>query len=423
MALEGMLWIVLQKRSEFHKNTYFYPALKQIHRAYRFALLPTKEQEVLLNKHFGCVRFVFNHFLNEKMEQYKESKKSDNYHKQAASLTQLKKLKETEWLKEVNSQTLQTALRNLETAFVNFFRGNAKFPSFKSKRRKNSFTVPQFVEVSERKLFFPKFKDGIRIVEHRELKGEVKHCTVSKTPTGKFFVSILCEVQHQPMKPTGKTVGIDLGLKDFAITSDGIRFKNNYHLKRFERQLARAQKHLSRKVKGSNSRNRQRLKVAAIHEKIANLRLDRLHKVSTQIINAYDTICLEDLNVKGMMANYKLAKHIGDASWGAFVRLLEYKASWNDKRIVKINRFYPTSKTCNECGYIHQSLSLGERTWTCPNGHTLDRDINASKNILEEGLRIMGAELSHYTDGGLHKTSEKKRTPMKSEAHWSFANG
>ncbi len=396
--------------------------MKTIHKTYRFALLPTKEQEVLLNKHFGCVRFVFNHFLNERIEQYKEGKKSDNYHKQAGFLTKLKKQEETEWLKEVNSQSLQTALRNLDTAFVNFFRGNAKFPRFKSKRRKNSFTVPQFVEVNNERLFFPKFKDGIKIIEPRGLKGEVKHCTVSKTPTGKFFVSILCEVQYKPLKPTKKQVGIDLGIKDFAVTSDGFRFKNNYHLKRYERQLSKAQKHLSRKVKGSNSRNRQRLKVAAIHEKIANTRLDLLHKVSTQITNEYDIICLEDLNVKGMMANHKLAKHIADASWGTFVRLLEYKASWNDKRIIKINRFYPSSKTCNECGYIHQDLNLSEREWTCPNGHVLDRDINASKNILEEGLRIMGAELSHYTGRALNKTSEKERKALKSEAHWSLAN-
>ncbi|GAB3019308.1 IS200/IS605 family element RNA-guided endonuclease TnpB [Niabella terrae] len=361
--------------------------------------------------------------MNERIEQYKENKKSDNYQKQAGALTQLKKKEATEWLKEVNSQTLQTALRNLDTAFVNFFRGNAKFPRFKSKRKKSSFTIPQFVEVSNGKLFFPKFKDGIKIIEHRELKGEVKHCTVSKTPTGKYFVSILCEVQHQPLKPTKKQVGIDLGIKDFAVTSDGIRFKNNYHLKRYESQLAKAQKHLSRKVKGSSSRNRQRLKVAAIHEKVANTRLDLLHKVSTQIINAYDIICLEDLNVKGMMANHKLAKHIADASWGSFVRLLEYKASWNDKRIIKINRFYPSSKTCNECGYIHQTLHLSERQWTCPNGHILDRDFNASKNILAEGIRIIGAELSDYTGRALNKTSEKEHRALKSEAHWSLANG
>ena len=396
--------------------------MKTIHKTFRFALLPAKEQEVLLNKHFGSIRFVYNHFLNERIEQYRESKKSDNYHKQAALLTQLKKQEQTGWLKEVNSQSLQNSLRNLDTAFVNFFRGNSRFPQFKSKRKKNSFTIPQFTKVFDSKLYFPKFKDGIKLVEHREIKGEIKHCTISKTPTGKFFVSILCEVQHKQSKGTRKQVGIDLGIKYFAVTSDGFRFKNNRHLKRYERQLAKAQKQLSRKVKGSNGRNRQRLKVAAIHEKIANTRLDLLHKVSTRIIKEYDTICLEDLNVKGMMANHKLAKHIGDASWGMFVKLLEYKAEWNDKQVVKINRFYPSSKTCNECGYIHQDLNLSERQWTCPNGHRLDRDINASKNILDEGLRIIGTGLSDYTDGGIRKTSKKKYMPTKPEAHLSFAN-
>ena len=352
-----------------------------------------------MNKHFGCVRFVFNHFLNQRIEQYQENKTSDNYHKQSASLTQLKKQEETQWLKEVNSQSLQTALRNLDTAFVNFYRGRSQFPRFKTQHKKNSFTVPQFVEVSGGKLFFPKFKEGIKIIEHRALEGVVKHCTVSKTPTGKFFVSILCEVQHQPVEATGKAVGIDVGLKEFAVTSDGVRYKNNRYLKQYEKELAKAQKHLSRKVRGSNSYNRQRVKVAAIHEKTANTRRDHLHKISTQIVNEYDIICLEDLNIKGMMANHKLAKHIADASWGTFVRMLEYKTEWNNKRVVKIDRFYPSSKTCHECGYINHDLKLSERDWTCVNGHHLDRELNATNTILDKGLRIIGAEPSDNTGG------------------------
>ena len=396
--------------------------VKTVHRTYRFCLLPNKEQEVLLNKHFGSVRWVYNHFLNERKEHYQANKKSDNYQKQAASLTLIKKNKETEWLKDINSQSLQTALRFLDTAFVNFFRGNAKFPRFKSRKGKNSFTIPQFVKVERDKLFFPKFKEGIKLNLHRPIEGEIKHCTVIKTPTGKCFVSILCEVQYKPKETTHKYCGIDLGIKDFAVTSDGIRFKNNYHIRRYEMQLAKAQKCLSRKNKGSNNRNRQRLKVAGIHEKIANSRLDVLHKISTQIINAYDIICVEDLNVKGMMANHKLAKHIADTSWGTFLRLLEYKAHWNDKKVIKINRFYPSSKTCNECGWIHHGLQLSEREWTCPNDHTLDRDINAAKNILREGLNIIGAELSDNTCGGSTKTSEKKHKPMKQEAHRSLTD-
>ena len=360
---------------------------------------------------------MFNYFLNARISQYRESKKSDNYLKQASLLTLLKRQEATLWLKEVNSQALQAALRNLDTAFQNFFRGIARYPRFKSKRKKNSFSIPQFVSVCDGKIYFPKFKEGIKLIQHRELKGEIRHCTISKTPTGKFFVSVLCQVQHTPLKPTGKQTGIDLGLKDFAVTSDGVRYKRNYHLKRYEIHLAKAQRHLSRKVKGSNSRDRQRLKVAAIHEKVSNARLDLLHKVSSQITNEYDTICLEDLNVKGMVTNRRLAKHIGDAGWGKFIRLVEYKAEWNNRQVVKINRFYPSSKTCSECGYIYHDLTLSERTWTCPDGHILDRDINASKNILAEGLRIIGAGLSDYTDGGSDQTSEKKHKPVNSEAH------
>ncbi len=385
--------------------------------------MPTKEQEVLLNKHFGCVRFVFNHFLNERKQQYEESKKSDNYYKQAATLTTLKKKEETEWLKEVNSQTLQYALRCLDTAYLNFFIGNAKFPRFKSKRDKNSFTIPQFVTVGNDRLHIPKFKDGIKINLHRKIEGQIKHCTISKTPTGKFFVSILCEVEHNQKSKTSKECGIDLGLKDFVITSDGIKFKNNRYTKTYERRLAKAQKHLSHKTKGSKRYENQRLKVALLHERVANTRLDNLHKVSSKLISEYDTIALEDLNVKGMVKNHRLAKHISDASWGTFVRLLEYKAEWNGKQILKVNRFYPSSKSCS-CGWINQNLKLSDRNWACEKCHTThDRDVLAANNILKEAKRIIGTELSDNTLRGKNKTSAKKHKPLKSEAHLSLANG
>jgi putative transposase len=369
------------------------------------------------------VRYVYNHFLEEKIRQYRDTGKSDHYPQQAACLTQLKRQQETCWLKEVNSQALQASLRHLDTAFMRFYQGKARFPRFKSKHKKNSFTVPQFVKVSAGKVSFPKFKEGIRLTTHRPLQGVIRHCTVSKTPTGKFFVSILCQVVHTPSKPTHKAVGIDLGLKDFAVASEGIRFKNPHYFTHYASQLSRAQRHLSRKGKGSKGRNRQRLKVAAIHEKISNTRIDLLHKVSTRITNGYDIICVEDLYVKGMMGNRKLAKHIGDASWGTFVRFLQYKADWNDKQVVKIDRFYPSSKTCHVCGYVHQDLTLSERTWICPNGHVLDRDLNASKNILKQGLTILSSGTGDYTDGGSGKTSKKKHKPVKSEAHGSLVHG
>jgi putative transposase len=390
--------------------------MKIIHKTYRFEITPNKEQQVLLNKHFGCVRYVFNHFLNERKEQYQANNKSDNYYTQAKTLTNIKKNEETNWLKEVNSQTLQFSLRCLDTAYVNFFRGNTKFPKFKSKHNKNTFTVPQFVTIVDNRLFIPKFKNGIKINLHREIQGKISHCTISKTPTDKYFVSIHCEVEYQPKQKTSKTVGIDLGLKDFAITSDNIKFKNNKYVKHYEKQLKKAQKHLSHKNNGSHRYENQRLKVAMLHEKISNARLDNLHKISSQLISDYDLICLEDLNIKGMIKNHKLAKHIADASWGNFVKLLEYKAEWNNKQIVKINRFFPSSKTCNSCGWINQKLKLSDREWTCNNCNThLDRDYNAAINIFKEGQKIISSGTGDYTLRGINKTTTMLHKPMKSE--------
>ena len=392
--------------------------MKTIFRTYQFELHPTQEQKTLLDKHFGCARFVYNHFLSERKEQYEVNKKSDTYHVQSATLTKLKKKDETIWLTEVNSQSLQFALRCLDTAYVNFFRGTARFPRFKSRKKKNTFTVPQFAKLDGDRFYAPKFKEGIKVKIHREVKGEIGKCTLSKTPTGKYFVSILSEEQYQPKEKTGAICGIDLGLKDFAITSDGIKFKNNKYTKQYERKLAKAQKHLPRKTKGSTSFEKQRRKIALIHEKITNSRMDNLHKVSHKLISTFDVICLEDLNVKRMVTNHRLAKHISDASWGTFVRLLEYKADWNDKQIVKVNRWYPSSKTCCECGWINQELKLSTREWTCKNGHILDRDINAAKNILKEGLKILNsAGTVENTGGAINKTSEKKHKAVKPEAN------
>jgi putative transposase len=391
--------------------------VKTIFRTYRFELQPTQDQKELLDKHFGCIRFIYNHFLNERKEQYQADKRSDNYYRQAATLTELKKKEETVWLKEVNSQSLQFALRCLDTAYVNFFRGNARFPQFKSKKKRNSFTVPQFGKLQDGKFYAPKFKEGIKVNVHREVRGKIGKCTLSKTPTGKYFVSILSEEQYQPKEKTDAVCGIDLGLKDFAITSEGIKFKNNKYTKQYERKLKRAQQHLSRKTKGSNSFEKQRRKVALIYEKITNSRMDNLHKASHQLISEYDIIALEDLNIKGMVKNHKLAKHISDASWGTFVKLLEYKAGWNDKQVIKINRFYPSSKTCCECGWINQGLILSTREWTCKSCGVLhDRDINAAKNILKEGLKIYGQGLS-ITKVERKSDFGNKAHSMKPESH------
>jgi putative transposase len=370
-------------------------------KSYKYKIIPDEEQKVLLNKHFGSIRFIYNYFLNERKREYETNKQTINYYDNAKSLTELKKQEEYSWLNEINSQSLQASLKNLDDAYNGFFKKRTKFPKFKSKHTKNSFKVPQAVKIENGKLKIRKFKNPIDIILHRTFSGIIKQCTISKTPTDEYFVSILVETEHQKLEKTGKSIGIDLGLKDFVITSDGYKYKNNRYTKRYQTRLKKAQQHLSRKKKGSNRYQNQKLKVAKLHKKIANSRLDNLHKVSTELIKKYDTIILEDLNIKGMIKNHKLAKHIADVSWSKFIELLTYKAEWNDKQIVKIDRFFPSSKTCNCCGYINQNLKLDMREWTCPSCNTkLDRDLNASKNILKEGYKIISSGTDDYRSGG-----------------------
>jgi putative transposase len=369
-------------------------------KAYKYKLLPNDEQKCLFNKHFGSIRFIYNYFLNERKNEYETNKNTLNYYDNAKALTELKKHDDYNWLKEINSQSLQYSLKSLDGAYQNFFKYKKGFPRFKSKKHKNSFAVPQSVNVINNELHIPKFKNGIKFIKHRDFGGIIKSCTISKTTTNEYFVSILVETTHIPHEKTNKSVGIDLGLKDFIITSDGRKFKNNRYTKTYERKLKIAQQHLSRKTKNSNRYNKQRLKVANIHKKISNSRIDNLHKVSTELIKKYDTIVLEDLNIKGMIKNHKLSKHIADASWGKFVELLSYKAKWNDKNIIHIDRFFPSSKICNKCGYINQDLNLSVREWTCNACHSHhDRDINASINILKEGIKIISSGTDDYRRG------------------------
>jgi len=381
---------------------------KKIHKSYKYRIYPTKEQEVFLLKHFGSVRFVYNHFLAERKEQYNKTGKSDNYYKQAKSLTELKKQEEYSWLREMNSQTLQSALSNLESAYINFFSGKSKFPRFKKKTHKNSFCVPQFVKVENSKIYIPKLKklDGIKMVEHRKLQGKILFATFSKTPTNKYFVSITVEQDYNSKQPTHKEIGIDLGIKDLIITSNGNKFKNHKFISKFEKQLKKAQQHLSRKQKGSKRFERQRLKVALIHEKIHNCRLDNLHKISHKLVTENDAVYMENLNVKGMIKNHNLAKAISDCSWSELKRQLHYKGEWDDTYIHEIFRFYPSSKTCSSCGHIMDSMELDIREWICPKCSVKhDRDVNAAINILKEGKReLMGEKSSSagtvdYTNG------------------------
>jgi putative transposase len=371
--------------------------MKVIKYTYKFRLEPTQEQQILLNKHFGSVRYVYNYFLNQRKTEYLENKKSITYNQQAGHLTKLKV--EMNWLKEINSQTLQYSLKCLDMAYQGFFNKRTKFPNFKSKRNKNSFTIPQFLSIKKDMLYIPKFREGIEMVMERKINGVVKRATISKTSTGKYFVSILTENEYQPVSKTTQSVGIDLGIRDFLVLSNGTKIKNHRFLKHYERILVENQKYLSRKAKQSNRYEKQRLKVARIHEKITNSRMNLIHKTTTNLINQFDTIYLEDLNVKGMMKNHKLAKAIGDVSWSKFIDVLEYKANWNDKQFIHIDRFFPSSKSCNKCGWINNQLTLKDRNWTCPECNSIhDRDFNAAINILNEGYRknIFGeAEFLH----------------------------
>ena len=366
--------------------------MKIIHKSYKFRIYPNEDQQVLLSKHFGATRFVFNHYLNKRKETYLDNKTSLNYYDNANDLTLIKKDENYVWLKEINSQSLQSSLRNLDTAYNKFFRKQSKFPNFKSKYDKQSFTIPQSIVIEENKLYIPKFKQGININVHIDIEGKILFGTISKSTTGNYYISITCEVEYQPYQKTGSSVGIDTGIKDLAILSNGVVHENIKTLKSNIKKLKYNQRQLSKKQKGSNNRLKEKHKLAKLHEKVTNIRLDYLHKVSTNIIKNHDIICIEDLAVKNLMKNHKLAQAFSDVALGTFYSMLEYKANWNDKTIVKIDRFFPSSKTCSICGWIKQDLELKDRNWTCPSCNTFqDRDFNASQNILKQGLNILNS--------------------------------
>ncbi len=354
-------------------------------KAFKYRLMPTKDQSILLNKHIGASRFVYNLALETKQTAYVGYKVNLNCFDLIKQLPDLKK--ECEWLKEINSQSLQQPIRNLDNAFTRFFKGQGNFPNFKKKSNGGSFNIPQNISLKDGKLIIPKFKKGINIVLHRPIKGEIRQATISKTPTGKYFVSILCET-GEINKPKAKikentTVGIDLGIKTFLVTSDGECFDNPKFLRNTLSKLKYVQRKFS-KNKGKRTKN----KLAKLHEKVANQRKDFLHKTSSKLISENQTICIEDLNIKGMLANHKLALSISDCGWSMFVDMLEYKAEWYGKNILKIGRFEPSSKLCSCCGNINKELQLKDREWTCSNCNTLlDRDVNASINIKNFALK------------------------------------
>ncbi len=360
-----------------------------IFKSYKFRLYPTKEQEILLSKTFGCVRFIYNWGLALKSKYYQENKKGISIFEIDKKIVELKNSEETKWLKEVNSQSLQQSLKHLDSAFTKFFKEKKGYPKFKSKYDKQSFCNPQNTEIDfeNNLIWIPKFKKSIKCIFHRQFEGKVKSSTVSKSKSGKYFISILVEVNEElsnKQEPQENlTLGIDLGIKTYATFSNGIKIENPKHLKKKIKKLKRIQKQHSRKKKNSKNREKSRIKLVKIYEKVTNSRQDFLHKLTSSIIKNqdYTSFAIEDLNISGMIKNHKLAQHIQDCAWGTFRQFLEYKASWGGKNVLVVGRFEPSSKMCS-CGWMNKELKLKDRFWICNScGITHDRDILASNNI------------------------------------------
>lgn len=370
-------------------------------RAYKYRIYPTGEQKILFAKTFGCCRFVYNWALNLKITAYREHKERlGNVYLTNLMKSELKA--EHDWLSEVNSQSLQSALRNLDMAYTNFFRNSKAvgFPRFKSRKDRQSFLCPQHCRVDFERgtITIPKAKD-IPAVLHRRFRGAVKTVTVSMIPSGKYYASVLVDTSIQELQaaePQEKTtVGIDLGVKSLAVCSDGRTFDNPKKLHRSLQRLAMLQKRLSLKQKGSANRDKARVKIARLQEHISNCRKDNLHKITHTLTHDSQvrTICMENLNVKGMQCNHHLAQSVADASFGMFLTMLEYKCRWYGVNLIKIDRFAPSSKTCGKCGHVYKGLKLSERSWICPEcGTHHDRDFNAACNIKKFGLKALPTE-------------------------------
>jgi putative transposase len=388
-------------------------------RSYKYRLYPNKDQEILLARHFGACRWVFNDALELRIKLWQTEKKSISWPDLSRRLPLLKLHEETAWLKDIDAQALCRSIIRLEKAYQEFFKNGKGFPKFKSRRGRQSYQCGLWGAVDQEAgtIRLPKFKP-MRFACSRKFEGSIKSITVSRDPSGKHFVSITVETGKDVQQPKpyseDSILGIDLGLAHFATTSDGEKIDNPRFFKASLDKLAKEQRRFSRKVKGSKNRNKQRVRVALAYEKIGNQRKDFLHKLSTRLIRENQAVALEDLNVQGMLQNHKVARSISDVSWSEFVRQLEYKALWYCKTVIRIGRFDPSSKLCT-CGVINKSLSLKDRVWTCAScGTTHDRDILAANNIKRFALGRVTPEFTPVESDGNKRPRRSRKTATKS---------